>query len=102
MMFPHETQHPPIPHQHVPKDVQLAFAMCLFQDIIIRQPRRFQKVLENILGLDQDKDLVPVSHQVVGYVFIEMEMSWMAHLDEDIHGIFTKAVPLISSSWFAS
>ena len=55
-------------------------------------------IVKNILSLDEDKDLVAIIHQVFGHILIKVKMSGMAQLDEDVHGILTKAVPSIKTS----
>ena len=76
--------------------------MGFLQDVVLRQPRLLEQVFEYILGLDEDKDLVTVSHQVFGHILIEVKMSGMAQLDKDIHGNFTNAVPSINKTRFSS
>ena len=76
--------------------------MSFFKDIIIRQSRLLQQVFKDILGLYQNKNLMSVIYQILGHILIEMKMSWMTQLDENIHGNFTNAVPSISIWRFSS
>ena len=81
----YKANHPQIPYEHIPKDTQFVFPVCFLKDVAIRQSRRFQQVFQNILGLDEDEDLMPVIHQTLGDILIQVKMSGMAHLNEDIH-----------------
>ena len=71
------------------EDTGLGVLPPLFQDVVIRDPRVLQQVLQNVFLLDEDLHLVPVRFQGRYGVLVVMEMGGMAQVDQDPHRLHT-------------